>query len=152
MKKKLLIFFSLFIAVIVIDRITKSWSLGLSDHYQVNSYLFFALAFNRGINWGFFNSLNPSVFFVINTIIASVLLLLIIYTINAFKKREAVIGLSLIIAGALSNYFDRLYYGGVIDFIMLSYKNWSWPAFNIADGAIIVGILLFTLSEYKRLH
>jgi signal peptidase II len=46
----------------------------------------------------------------------------------------------LIITGAFSNLLDRLFYGGVIDFIVVWFGDWSWPAFNIADAAILLGI------------
>ena len=46
----------------------------------------------------------------------------------------------MVIAGAVSNFFDRIYYGAVIDFIDFHYGAWHWPTFNIADMCIVMGI------------
>jgi len=50
--------------------------------------------------------------------------------------------LSLVIGGALGNLIDRVRFGHVTDFIEVYYRQWSWPAFNIADSAICVGAVL----------
>ena len=54
--------------------------------------------------------------------------------------------LSLIIGGALGNLIDRLLFGHVIDFIDLYYGRWHWPAFNIADSAIVIGVAMILLE------
>jgi signal peptidase II len=50
----------------------------------------------------------------------------------------------------LGNLCDRLYHGYVVDFILVYYKDWQWPAFNIADSAITLGVCLFALSLFKK--
>ena len=52
------------------------------------------------------------------------------------------LGLSLVLGGAIGNVIDRTIYGYVVDFILLHYKSWSYPAFNAADSAIVVGVIL----------
>jgi len=52
------------------------------------------------------------------------------------------LGLSLVLGGAIGNVIDRTIYGYVVDFILLHYKSWSYPAFNAADSAITVGVIL----------
>lgn len=60
-------------------------------------------------------------------------------------------GLALILGGALGNLYDRLVHGYVIDFILLYYKDLPpWPAFNIADSAICVGVVLFALDLFRK--
>ncbi len=51
-------------------------------------------------------------------------------------------GLAMILAGAIGNFIDRVIYGYVVDFILLYYEQWSYPAFNVADSAITVGVVL----------
>jgi len=65
------------------------------------------------------------------------------------KKNETLMAaaLSLILGGAIGNLIDRLLYGYVIDFLDLYYQNWHWPAFNIADSAICVGVALMLLES-----
>jgi signal peptidase II len=143
--------FYLIIACIIIiaDRLSKSWALQLSGQKVINQFLSFDLSFNRGINWGFFNSSNPTIFSIINIVIAAVIIGLVYYTYYCWQLKQPIIGQVLILAGALSNYYDRMFHGGVIDFIVLSYGNWSWPAFNIADAVICLGVGLIILQLYK---
>jgi signal peptidase II len=56
---------------------------------------------------------------------------------------------ALVLGGALGNLIDRLAYGYVIDFLDVFYKAWHWPAFNIADSAITVGVVMLLLDALK---
>ncbi len=58
--------------------------------------------------------------------------------------------LGLIMGGALGNLVDRIRYGAVVDFLLVYYKSWQWPAFNVADSAICVGVGLILLSEILK--
>lgn len=136
--------------VLLADRLSKSWALGLTHEKIINKFLSFALVFNRGINWGFFNAQSAALFVAINAAIAVVILGMIAYAFYCWWHHQAIIGHILVVAGALSNYFDRIVYGGVIDFIVLSAGNWSWPAFNIADAAILLGVAIVALSKHKN--
>jgi signal peptidase II len=68
---------------------------------------------------------------------------------SAKEKLEG-FALSLILGGAIGNLLDRIMYGHVIDFILWYHKHWEFPAFNIADSAITLGVLLLMLSLYKK--
>lgn len=148
-QKKLLYFF-IATAIILLDRITKSWALGLTYDWIVNRFLSFGLTFNRGINWGLFNSSDATQFWVINSLIAVVIIAMMVYTWYCNKLHISIAPNILILAGAVSNYYDRLIHGGVIDFIVLSAGNWSWPAFNIADAAIVTGVALLVYQQIKN--
>ena len=56
--------------------------------------------------------------------------------------------LSLILGGAIGNLIDRLAYGYVIDFLDVYYQTWHWPAFNIADSAITLGVILMLVESF----
>ena len=72
------------------------------------------------------------------------------WLINQYKKNILiVIGLLLILGGAIGNIYDRINYGYVIDFIYLHFAEFYWPAFNVADSAISVGVLLFLYGSFK---
>jgi signal peptidase II len=66
------------------------------------------------------------------------------------QKHETLlaIALALVLGGAIGNLIDRLAYGYVIDFLDVYYNNWHWPAFNIADSAISVGVFLLLLESF----
>jgi signal peptidase II len=70
------------------------------------------------------------------------------------KKGETLlaIALSLVLGGAIGNLIDRLLYGYVIDFIDVFYQDWHWPAFNIADSAITVGVMLMIADSFGLGH
>jgi signal peptidase II len=59
------------------------------------------------------------------------------------------LAISFILGGAVGNVIDRLVYGAVVDFIDLHYAQWHWPAFNLADSAIIFGAALIIWAEIR---
>jgi len=72
------------------------------------------------------------------------------WLINQYKKNILiVIGLLLILGGAIGNLYDRISYGYVIDFIYLHFNEFYWPAFNVADSAISLGVLIFLYGSFK---
>ncbi len=62
------------------------------------------------------------------------------------KAYLQLVAISLILGGTLGNFYDRMFYGHVIDFIQIYYGDYSWPVFNLADSAICVGALLLLLD------
>lgn len=149
MRKQLISYLAVVLLIIVLDRITKSWVLGLTQEWMVNQFLSFGLTFNRGINWGLFNSSDATQFWIINSLIAVVIIAMMIYTWYCYKLHISILPNALILAGSVSNYYDRMIHGGVIDFIVLSAGNWSWPAFNFADAAIVLGVILLLYQHIK---
>ncbi|MCX7069174.1 MAG: signal peptidase II [Methylococcales bacterium] len=69
---------------------------------------------------------------------------------SRLQKHETLlaIALSLVLGGAIGNLIDRLAYGYVIDFLDVYYGTWHWPAFNIADSAITLGVALMLLESF----
>ena len=69
---------------------------------------------------------------------------------SRLQKHETLlaIALSLVLGGAVGNLIDRLAYGYVIDFLYVYYGTWHWPAFNIADSAITLGVALMLLESF----
>jgi len=59
-------------------------------------------------------------------------------------------GLALILGGALGNLYDRLALGKVVDFVLVHYAGWAYPAFNVADSAITVGVALIIVDGFRR--
>jgi signal peptidase II len=60
------------------------------------------------------------------------------------------LGLALVIGGAAGNLYDRFTLGYVVDFLSFHYQNHYWPAFNVADSAICVGVSLLLLDSFKK--
>jgi signal peptidase II len=70
--------------------------------------------------------------------------------ITRLKQHEVLlaVALSLVLGGAVGNLIDRVAYGYVIDFLDVYYKDWHWPAFNVADSAICIGVFLMLLESF----
>jgi signal peptidase II len=105
---------------------------------------------NYGISFGLFSGLIPSwVIVLIGSVITAFLIYMMITASNKIEKW----GLTVIIAGALSNIVDRGMNNYVLDFIYLHYKDFYWPAFNFADIYITFGVLMIlyqVLKEFKK--
>lgn len=82
--------------------------------------------------------------------LALVISIIITVWLSRLQKHETLlaIALSLILGGAVGNLIDRLAYGYVIDFLDVYYDTWHWPAFNVADSAITLGVVLMLAESF----
>ena len=138
------------LAVFIIDRVSKMWALHyLVNPIHVNDYFSFELLLNRGISLGLFYFENQIGFWLISALVMAILIGIMVWTWRIYKKGVPIIGQVFVIVGGISNVIDRFLYGGVIDFILLSYQNWQWPLFNIADVAIDVGVFILIIQSMR---
>jgi signal peptidase II len=86
-------------------------------------------------------------FFALLAIFISIVLTIWLSRLQKHEKLLAA-ALALILGGAIGNLIDRLAYGYVIDFLDVYYQNWHWPAFNIADFAITLGVFLMLIESF----
>lgn len=124
-----------------------SWLMGSPLH--ITSFLSFELVLNRGISWGMFHSTNNAVFVIVSLCIAIIVGVLCCLAYRNYQYGRCILPEVCIIAGAISNLVDRIMYAGVIDFVLLSYGNLSWPVFNVADVVIVFGVGLLLLRYEK---
>jgi signal peptidase II len=135
------------VSVLVLDRLTKLYALRYCYTEQVLAeYLSCELVMNRGISWGMLNSTNILMYGTILAAVVVVTCLLAWYTYKRFCDGYTIYGELLVVSGSLSNMIDRVYYSGVIDFIVLHTKFYTWPVFNLADSAIVLGVVLIGLQ------
>lgn len=82
--------------------------------------------------------------------IALIVSVVIAVWLKRLKQHETLlaVALSLVLGGAVGNLIDRLAYGYVIDFLDVYYQAWHWPAFNIADSAITIGVVLMLAESF----
>ncbi|MBS1156059.1 MAG: signal peptidase [Proteobacteria bacterium] len=142
MRKWLMLAFS----IVVLDQISKQVilaSLGLGERLAVVSGLFdLTLAFNPGAAFSFLADAGgwQRHFF---TLLAFVISGGIVWLLKKHADEPRFcLQLALILGGALGNAIDRVAYGHVVDFILVYYRNWYYPAFNLADSAICIGVAL----------
>ena len=112
--------------------------------FYVNDYLNFNLIWNTGIGFGIF-SYSSNLFYNIMTTIIGIVILLLVFLSFKYDKTDKII-FSFIIGGALGNFYDRIIFKAVPDFIDIHYNNFHWFTFNIADIFITIGIITFLLK------
>lgn len=141
--------YALLVVLGIADRVTKQMALMYENPCMVNDILSFELVFNRGVSWSLFHS-DDTLFFGLVTIgVALIALSLTYYTYIRYKEGHTIVGELLTLMGAYSNIVDRCLYQGVIDFIVLSVGTWTFPVFNIADVAIIGGVIIMLLTHMR---
>jgi len=141
-KRQWVVWLTTFLGVILLDRLTKWWVVTVLQEREIVLFpgVNFILAWNRGVSWGLFSSTSNLGFYLLSFFIAIVIIFFIMYTISEYRRGTLILFELLVIAGALSNFIDRLYYGAVVDFIDLYVYSWHWPTFNVADACIVIGI------------
>ncbi|MCX7760126.1 MAG: signal peptidase II [Hydrogenothermaceae bacterium] len=155
---KLYYYFGIAVSVIILDLLTK----GFAERYLSDKVIevipgFFnlVLVWNDGAAFGILADAPEVIRRLI--LVGSSTIAAIITTVYVLKKHNIltmleIISLSLICGGAVGNLYDRLILGSVRDFLDFYISNHHWPAFNIADASISIGIALFLFMElfYKK--
>lgn len=136
------------LAVVVIDQLTK-WlvakEIPLHDSISIIPG-FFRLTHvqNRGAAFGLFDD-SPSEWKIGILILFSVVAMVVVAALlwkNSHTLTATGVGLALVLGGAVGNLWDRLLSGYVVDFLDVYIRSYHWPAFNVADSAIVVGAFL----------
>ncbi len=144
---------ALALLIIVVDQITKVYfntAFSFGERVNVLPFFDFTLLYNRGAAFSFLaaeEGWQRWFFTGLGLAAAVVILWLLRRTPDQPRFRAALI---LILGGAVGNVIDRLIYGHVVDFLLFYWKDWYYPAFNIADVAITCGAVLLVLDELLR--
>lgn len=141
-------------AVIALDLWTKQLAmthLVMYEPVEVLPFLNWRLAHNPGAAFSFLAGAGgwQRWFFTVLAIGVSVFLLIWLLRTNR-SDRLVPLALSLVMGGAIGNAIDRVRFGYVIDFIDVHARGWHWPAFNIADSAIVCGIILLLFDALRE--
>ncbi len=163
MKKKLLKYLGIIFAVILADQISKgillyiitgqvplvgdAWTLVQYPHLMTQVANFFNIVFtwNPGASFSMLRGLGEAAPIVIIIATGFIIGFIGYYLFTRAAKYERV-PLALIAGGAIGNLIDRIRFGAVIDFLDFHIGGWHWPAFNVADICICVGVALYILN------
>jgi signal peptidase II len=147
------IWFGLAAAIIGLDQASKLWVLArfhLHEVLPVTDFFSLVLVFNSGAAFSFLSDAGgwQKWFFVVLALVISVWLIVMIRQ----HARETLmpLALTLVLGGALGNVIDRLRFGAVVDFLDFHVAGWHWPAFNVADSAITVGVALLLWEQFTH--
>ena len=138
------------VLIVVLDLWTKdiaTQSLTLYRPVELTSWLNMTLAHNYGAAFSFLSDAGGWQRWLFTGLASVVTLVLIVwlFRLSAREKLTAA-ALGLIIGGAVGNLVDRVNHGYVVDFIDVYYRDWHWPAFNLADSAITCGVILLLID------
>ncbi len=141
--------------VVLLDQITKvtiERLFDFGDVHPVTGFFNLVLTYNKGAAFSFLASASgwQKQFLTAVGIVASVFILYLLARHGTQKLFS--MALALILGGAVGNVIDRLAHGHVIDFLDFHWRGWHWPAFNVADSAIVCGAALLILDELLRVR
>lgn len=147
-----LIFVWLLVSALVV--VLDWWTKGLASEHltlyrplELTPWLNLTLAHNYGAAFSFLSDAGGWQRWLF-TVLASVVTLVLFVWLLRLPAREKLTGvaLALVIGGAIGNLVDRVMLGYVVDFIDVYYRDWHWPAFNVADSAITCGVILLLID------
>ena len=147
-KKENIYFFVLILLIFFLDRYSKNFILNnfSETRFYINDYLNFDLTWNTGIGFGLLSS-DLEIIYNSLTFLIGVVIILLFYLLLISAKLDKLI-YCIIIGGAIGNFYDRLQYRAVPDFIDFHFNNFHWFTFNISDVFISFGVLVFILKGF----
>ena len=155
-RRGLLPWLILIAAVIVVDQLTKV-AIGKLFVYGerkevIHGFFDLTLVFNKGAAFSFLSNASgwQRWFFTGIGVVAAIFIVVMLAR-HASQKLFCT-ALALIAGGALGNVIDRLIHGHVVDFLLFHWRDWSFPAFNVADSAITLGAVLLIIDELSRVR
>ena len=116
----------------------------------LNDFLNFDLIWNTGIGFGLLKS-NTALFYNLISILIGLVVIILFFLALRSKSFDKII-YSIIIGGALGNFYDRVFYNAVPDFIDIHYRNFHWFTFNIADIFITLGIIALIIYDFFKIN
>ena len=123
-------------------------------HIEITSFFNLVMVWNKGVSFGMFSSAHDMMPYILSGAALALVVGLFIWMARATHMAVR-FPLAIIIAGALSNVWDRLRFGAVADFLDFHYQGWHYPAFNVADCCIVVGVIALAIDglfiEPKRI-
>lgn len=139
--------------IVVLDLYTKhlvQQAFQYGEHLTVTSFFDLVRYHNEGAAFSFLADAGgwQKLFFSAVSVVAIVV---ISYLIRKHQTEKLFcLGLALVLGGAIGNLYDRVTLGYVVDFLYFHYQTFYWPAFNVADSAICVGVALLLLDSFKK--
>ncbi len=146
---------ALSLAVIAVDQASKLFFLGYVPEYSritvVPGFFDWTLTYNEGVAFSMFGEGGDLQRYLLSAFAVAVSIGFMVWLTRLPRSdRFSALALALVIGGALGNVIDRLRLGHVVDFILVYYREWHWPAFNVADSCIVVGAIVLVLAGMRN--
>ena len=138
------------LAIVVADQATKilvmQTLLADGKAIELAPFLNFVVVWNRGVSFGLFSHDWAGAPWVLSALAVAIVVLLCFWLARAQRLLTA-LAIGALIGGAIGNVIDRARFGAVYDFIDVHYSGWHWPAFNLADSAITLGVVALLVDS-----
>jgi len=146
-RRSFLLLFGVAGAVLAFDQWTKRWATDTLAYREpvrvIGDLVRLTYTRNSGVAFGLGAGF-PFPYYLFS--IAAVLVIVWLFARQRVHGGWRRLALALILGGAIGNLIDRIASGEVVDFILLSWRRWQFPVFNVADSAVTIGVVLFALS------
>lgn len=141
------------LATLILDQATKLWlylgtDLVLTQPWRIAPFADFLVVWNRGVSYGLFQQDSGFGRWLLVAVSAAAAIGLTVWMWRTTSRLLAV-ALGLVAGGAIGNAIDRAVYGAVFDFVHLHWGTWSWYVFNVADAAIVAGVVGLILDSLR---
>ena len=142
--------------ILVLDQITKALVENLMHLYQaieiVPNFVHLTYLKNTGAAFGLLAGTRSTLRIAFFVLVSGVAIGCVLYLLKNLRpeRTSLVASFSLILGGAIGNLIDRLRMGEVIDFIDLHWHHFHWPAFNVADSSITIGVILLFIQMIRK--
>ena len=140
------------IAGLIADQASKWWIIYIvmlePRVIHITDFFNLVLVTNRGISFGIFSNFGESIRWILIVFAISLSVILFIWLLRT-PMRHVAFALGMIISGAIGNVIDRVRLGAVVDFLDFHAFGWHWPAFNVADSAITIGVLILMYNSLR---
>jgi signal peptidase II len=139
------------VVVAVLDQLSKAAVLGFfagrafGAHERITPFFNLVLTYNRGMSFGLFNN-GAGVNALLFSLVAASIIAVLVYWLSRVDSPFLAVAIGLVIGGAIGNVIDRVRFGAVVDFLDFYLGSWHWPAFNLADSAICIGVAAMLLD------
>jgi len=153
--QRLLPWLALALLVVFLDQLSKvvvERVFEFGDVQPLTDFFNLVLTYNKGAAFSFLANAGgwQDLFLTAVGIVASAFIVYLLM--RHAHQRLFSVALALILGGAIGNVIDRIVYGHVIDFLDFHWRGWHWPAFNVADSAIVCGATLLIIEELTRMR
>ena len=150
LKKENIFIFLIILFCVFLDRYTKNEVIvNFSENvFFINNFINIDLIWNTGIGFGFLSTESSLIYNLVSALVGAVIVILCYFTIISEVTDKLIY--AIIIGGAIGNFYDRLIFNAVPDFIDLHYDRYHWFTFNVADIFITLGIIIFLTNEFLK--
>ena len=150
LKKENIFIFLIILFCVFLDRYTKNEVISnFSENvFFINNFINIDLIWNTGIGFGFLSTESSLFYNLVSALVGVVIIVLCYFTIISEVADKLIY--AIIIGGAIGNFYDRLIFNAVPDFIDLHYDRYHWFTFNVADIFITIGIIIFLTNELLK--